>query len=280
MEKELQLWSSRIFILEELIRLKEITAQLRSENGCNWDKKQTHESLITYLLEESYEVVDAIHRGDFLNLKEELGDLLFNVFFQAQIASENGKFTIEDVAKEVSDKLVRRHPHVFASVDNLEPEAIIQNWQKIKEEEKLAKGKKMESILDSVPSSLPSLIRAYKLQEAAAKVGFDWDDISGVIGKLKEELDELSVELEHFQKGEYNPEHLSDELGDVLFTVVNLSRFCKTSAEISLSSTCNKFKKRFQFIEVEAAKQGKNLKDMTLAEMDELWNQAKRKKNF
>ncbi|MCB1156599.1 MAG: nucleoside triphosphate pyrophosphohydrolase [Leptospiraceae bacterium] len=252
-------------------------ANLRGENGCNWDKKQTHESLIPFLLEETYEVVDAIYKKDFLHLKEELGDLLFNIYFQARIAEEEKHFSINDVAKEVSDKLVRRHPHVFETKKNISPEEVRKNWEAIKKEEKKAKKTDQALLLDAVPSTFPSLLLAEKLQEKASHVGFDWSDISGPEEKLKEELEELQVELKNYKETGTGQNKLEDEFGDVLFSLVNLARFCKISPEKALLGACKKFRDRFNYIEEQSQQMNQSLEEMSLEEMDKLWNEAKKK---
>ncbi|MBP9886356.1 MAG: nucleoside triphosphate pyrophosphohydrolase [Leptospiraceae bacterium] len=251
-------------------------ATLRSENGCNWDKKQTYDSLKEYIIEEAYEVVDAVESRNFEHMKEELGDLLFNIVFYAQIASEDKKFNINDVAKDISEKLIRRHPHVFNVPANLTPDEVLANWNKIKQQEKI-NNPKPESVLDGIPKSLPSILRAEKLQKLAAKVGFDWANVEDVKKKLHEEIDELYKEIQT-EKQDMNK--IEDELGDVLFSVINLSRFLKVSPEVALNRANLKFTSRFQFIEKEAKLENKNLEDMTLEEMDKLWDKAKLNENI
>ena len=262
--------------MKELKELIDIMATLRSENGCNWDKKQTYDSLKEYIIEEAYEVVDAVESRNFEHMKEELGDLLFNIVFYAQIASEDKKFNINDVAKDISEKLIRRHPHVFNVPANLTPDEVLANWNKIKQQEKI-NNPKPESVLDGIPKSLPSILRAEKLQKLAAKVGFDWANIEDVKKKLHEEIDELYKEIQT-EKQDMNK--IEDELGDVLFSVINLSRFLKVSPEVALNRANLKFTSRFQFIEKEAKLENKNLENMTLEEMDELWDKAKLNENI
>ncbi len=262
--------------MKELKELIDIMATLRSENGCNWDKKQTYDSLKEYIIEEAYEVVDAVESKNFEHMKEELGDLLFNIVFYAQIASEDKKFNINDVAKDISEKLIRRHPHVFNVPANLTPDEVLANWNKIKQQEKI-NNPKPESVLDGIPKSLPSILRAEKLQKLAAKVGFDWANIEDVKKKLHEEIDELYKEIQT-EKQDMNK--IEDELGDVLFSVINLSRFLKVSPEVALNRANLKFTSRFQFIEKEAKLENKNLENMTLEEMDELWDKAKLNENI
>ncbi len=262
--------------MKELKELIDIMATLRSENGCNWDKKQTYDSLKEYIIEEAYEVVDAVESRNFEHMKEELGDLLFNIVFYAQIASEDKKFNINDVAKDISEKLIRRHPHVFNVPANLTPDEVLANWNKIKQQEKI-NNPKPESVLDGIPKSLPSILRAEKLQKLAAKVGFDWANVEDVKKKLHEEIDELYKEIQT-EKQDMNK--IEDELGDVLFSVINLSRFLKVSPEVALNRANLKFTSRFQFIEKEAKLENKNLEDMTLEEMDKLWDKAKLNENI
>ncbi len=262
--------------MKELKQLIDIMATLRSENGCNWDKKQTYDSLKEYIIEEAYEVVDAVESRNFEHMKEELGDLLFNIVFYAQIASEDKKFNINDVAKDISEKLIRRHPHVFNVPANLTPDEVLANWNKIKQQEKI-NNPKPESVLDGIPKSLPSILRAEKLQKLAAKVGFDWANVEDVKKKLHEEIDELYKEIQT-EKQDMNK--IEDELGDVLFSVINLSRFLKVSPEVALNRANLKFTSRFQFIEKEAKLENKNLEDMTLEEMDKLWDKAKLNENI
>ncbi|HRG73370.1 MAG TPA: nucleoside triphosphate pyrophosphohydrolase [Leptospiraceae bacterium] len=261
--------------LKEIDELIDIMVRLRSENGCNWDKKQTYDTLREFIIEEAYEVVDAVESKNFEHMKEELGDLLFNIVFYAQIASEDEKFSIADVAKDISEKLIRRHPHVFNVPANLTPDEVLANWNKIKQQEKI-NNPKPESILDGIPKSLPSILRAEKLQKSAAKVGFDWANVEDVKNKLHEEIEELYREIE----SKSNQDKIEDELGDVLFSVINLSRFLKISPEVALNRANLKFTSRFQFIEKEAKATNKNLEDMTLEEMDQIWDKAKLNENI
>jgi len=262
--------------LKEIDDLIDIMAQLRSENGCNWDKKQTYETLREFIIEESYEVVDAVENKNFPHLREELGDLLFNIVFFARIAEEEKRFNFKDIAIEISEKLIRRHPHVFNVPANLTPDEVLANWNRIKEEEKKNNPKPV-SILDPVPKSLPSILRAEKLQKLAAKVGFDWEKLEDVKSKLQEEIDELYAEIENPSMDQTK---IEDEIGDVLFSVINLARFLKISPEVALNRANLKFTSRFQFIEKEAKAENKNLEDMTLEEMDKLWDKAKLNENI
>ena len=248
--------------------LVEIMALLRSENGCVWDRDQTHESLKKYLIEETYEVLEAVDLNDKDKLCEELGDLLLQVLFHAQIASEEGRFNINDIITGISRKMVLRHTHVFGEDKAETPDDVVDNWEQIKKKEKGVKDQ--TGVLKSVPSNLPALMRSYKVQEKAAQVGFDWDKVEDAFKKVEEEVKEL--------KDVYtskNVERITDEMGDAFFALVNVCRFLKVQPELALTGTINKFIERFQYIEKESLKVGKKLEDMELAEMDELWNKAK-----
>jgi len=241
--------------------------RLRAENGCPWDRKQTHESLKPYLIEETYEVISAIDSGNDDELKEELGDLLLQIVFHAQIAKEDGRFDIDDVAKTIVEKLIRRHPHVFGDLKVSGSDEVLQNWEKIKKEE----GK--ESIFDGVPEGLTSLLKARRVQEKAKRVGFDWNNIEGTLDKVKEEFDELSEAIKFGKK-----EKISEEFGDLLFSLVNVSRFLDIDAEDSLRQTIEKFMKRFKSVEkIIKSKGGKDLKNYTINELDEIWEDVKRR---
>lgn len=258
--------------MKEIQRVLEIMAILRSENGCNWDKKQTHESLIPHLIEETYEVIDALHSLNHENLKEELGDLLFQIVFHCQIAKEEKKFTFEDVANTLSDKLISRHPHIFQEQKNLSAEEVLNNWEKLKAKEKESKGIQQESVLDGIPRSLPALQRAEKLQIKAAKVGFDWSNPKEIVEKIYEELAELEKELDHPHQSQ---ERILNELGDVLFSIVNLSRFLNLSSELALRYANEKFESRFRKMENLAKEQNQTLQTLTLEEMEKLWKISK-----
>ncbi|ADY73961.1 MazG family protein [Desulfurobacterium thermolithotrophum DSM 11699] len=249
--------------------LVEIMKKLRSPKGCPWDQKQTHESLVPYLIEETYELVDAIKEKDYENMKEELGDLLLQVVFHSQIAKERGKFNISDVVDSIAKKLVFRHPHVFGDRDDIKnSEDVLREWDKLKEKE----GKKRESLLDGIPKSLPPIPRAYKLQKRVEKVGFDWSNYSEIREKLVEELKEIDDAVKKGKK-----EKIEEEIGDLFFMVVNLARFLDINPEIALQKANDKFEKRFRYIEEEARKKGKKLEEMSLEEMEELWQEAKKK---
>jgi tetrapyrrole methylase family protein/MazG family protein len=248
--------------------LLDIMARLRAENGCPWDREQTHESLKIYMIEETYEVLEALDAGDTAKFCNELGDLLLQIVFHAQIAKENGTFDIGDVTTEICSKLISRHPHIFGDVRADTSDEVLQNWEAIKKKEKQLKTQ--TSVLKDIPSNLPALMRSYKVQQKAAQVGFDWDDIEDVFGKVDEEI----RELRDVYKSK-NVERITDELGDAMFALVNLSRFLKVQPELALTGTISKFIRRFEYIEQQSTKAGKKLEDMSLAEMDELWNEAK-----
>lgn len=253
------------YTFEDLI---EIMALLRSERGCPWDKEQTHESLKKYMIEEAYEVLEAIDLKDKSKLYDELGDVLLQVVFHAQIGREEGTFTIDDVTTAVCRKMVSRHTHIFGEDKADTADEVLNNWEAIKKKEKGLKSQ--TGVLKDVPSNLPALMRSYKVQQKAAQVGFDWDRIEDVFEKVNEEINELKDVYES-----ENMERITDEIGDVIFSVVNLSRFLKVQPELALTGTVNKFIKRFEYVEQESLKAGKKLEEMSLAEMDELWNKAK-----
>jgi tetrapyrrole methylase family protein / MazG family protein len=265
--------------------LVQLMARLRAPDGCPWDRKQTHESLKPYLVEEAYEVLEAIDHTDITRLREELGDVLLQVIFHAQIGTEKETFSIEDVIHALAEKLVRRHPHVFGTADekqeNLNAEDVKVRWEQIKRNEREEKGQD-SSALEGVPKTLPALLRAYQVQARAARVGFDWSDLTPVLGKLEEELQEFRDAMAAStaatpSTSNQAKEHLESELGDVLFTMVNIARFLKINPGGALRTTINRFIDRFQYIETQAAVNGRALQDMTLEEMDSLWEQAKRR---
>jgi len=250
--------------------LLDIMAKLRSPGGCPWDREQDHKSLKRYLIEEAYEVLEAIDEENPAKLCDELGDLLLQVVFHAQIARENGQFDMEDVVHGVSSKMINRHRHVFGEEEAETPEDVIRIWEEIKKEEK---GQETQTkVLKGVPANLPALMRSYKVQEKAAQVGFDWDKAEDAFKKLEEEVQELKKACESKDQAE-----IEEEMGDLLFAAVNVARFYKVQPELALSATVNKFIKRFEYVENESAKQGKKLQDMTLEEMDALWEECKRK---
>ena len=250
---------------EKFSRLVEIMATLRGEKGCPWDLEQNHKSLRQHLLEEAYEVIETIDQERYNDLPEELGDLLLQVVFHAQMASEEGRFNIADVIEVINDKLIRRHPHVFEDLVVKTAAEQIVHWEqsKIKKE-----GKK--SAIDGVPKELPALLRAYRMQGKAATVGFDWENVDPVWDKVREEMRELK---EAVDDGEHD--HIEEELGDLLFTIVNLSRFLKVNPEDALRRTINKFDARFRQVEIAFKNKKKSLADVTLQEMDQVWEQVK-----
>lgn len=251
--------------------LVDVMARLRSENGCPWDRKQTHTSLKRYLIEESYEVIDAIDEQDADALCEELGDVLLQIVFHAQLAQEAGSFTIDDIVETVTAKMVRRHPHVFGDVEANDVSTVLRNWDAIKKEEKSAQGKpEPESLLSGVPRHLPALMHAEEVQKKAARVGFEWADVTGAVEKVAEEARELQDAV-----NDSDPAGQSAELGDLLFAIVNVARYLHVEPEEALRATTAKFMRRFQHIEERAAAAGRKLADMTVAEMDAFWNEAK-----
>ncbi|MBP8083425.1 MAG: nucleoside triphosphate pyrophosphohydrolase [Spirochaetes bacterium] len=250
----------------KLYKLAETAAVLRAENGCPWDREQTHETLKKYLIEETYEVIDAIDSKDDEKIKEELGDLLYQVYAHSEIAREQKRFDIDDVADGINAKLIRRHPHVFSVKDEITSDEVLTRWENIKKTEK----KKGESAIDGVPKSLPALLKAYRTQEKTSRIGFDWDNIEGVEEKLDEEIAEFKEAVKSADKAK-----IKDEFGDILFTLVNISRFLDIDPEEALLHSTEKFSSRFRLVEKEAAKLEKKISDMTLDEMNSLWDKAK-----
>lgn len=246
---------------------QELIAHLRSPQGCPWDREQTHQTLRPNLLEETYEVLDALDQDDSQAMQEEFGDLLLQIVLHAQIASEYGEFTMSDIIQGIYTKLVRRHPHVFGDVELNEADAVIQNWERLKAHEREQNSQEEKGLLDSIASAMPALAIADAYQKRAARVGFDWPDIQGVIDKVKEELGE-------FEEAD-DPKAKAEEFGDLLFSLVNLARWQKIDPETALRETNTKFKTRFSAIEADANMKGVQLSDMTLDEMDAVWNRAK-----
>ncbi len=245
---------------------QEIIAHLRAPDGCPWDREQTHASLRSHLLQESYEAVAAMDAGDMAGMREEFGDLLLQIVLNAQIASEEGEFTANDVIKGIYDKIIRRHPHVFGDAKVAGVQGVLANWEKLKEKER-KHSDQPKGLLDGVPVVLPALSQAQEYQDRAARVGFDWPEIEGVLDKIAEEIQEV--------KNAANEAELESELGDLLFALVNLARWKKVDAESALRGTNQKFRRRFGFIEQGAKAEGKNLSDLSLEQMDELWEKAK-----
>lgn len=256
-------------LYKDFAKLREIIATLRGPNGCPWDLKQTHQSLKKYLIEEAYEVIEAIDEEDYDHLIEELGDVLLQVLLHAQIGEDDGYFKIEDVIEGLADKMVRRHPHVFGGERTAEnAEEVVKNWQEIKEKEK---GARPRSILDEVGMSLPNLLRAFELQKKAAKVGFDWPDVSGAWEKVKEEIAEFEKEMNDGGRDE----QAVLEFGDILFAFINVARFYGIHPDEALFRTNQKFIRRFHFIEEKVRESGREFTDFTLEELDAFWNEAK-----
>lgn len=252
--------------LEPLIN---IMKKLRSPDGCPWDKEQTHNSIKKYIIEEVYEFIEALEENDSEKMKDELGDLLFQIIFHCQMADEKKLFSIYDVIKNSQEKMVRRHPHVFGSIKLERSNEVIDQWEKIKKEEKNHRDR--TSILDGVPIHLPSLIRAYKIQKKAAKVGFDWAQAEDIIHKIQEELDETKEALKH-----NNPEHIKEEIGDLFFSVANLARFLKFDPEELSRKSVDKFINRFKQLETALEKKGEKFKNISIEEMEEIWNKNKK----
>ncbi|VGO13770.1 Nucleoside triphosphate pyrophosphohydrolase [Pontiella desulfatans] len=254
---------------EAMERLLGVMHRLRAPDGCPWDREQTHESLKSDLIEEAYEVIDAIEGGNVSHLEEELGDLLLQVVFHSQISKENGHFEFSDVADAIAEKLERRHPHVFGEVTVSGSGEVLQNWDAIKKAEK-AEGDKPASIVSGIPKHLPALQKAHQIQKRAARAGFDWKHIDDVFDKLHEEIEEVkeAIKREH-------EDDIRDELGDLLFSVVNVSRFMGHNPEELLNHNIKKFVRRFQAVEDKVHATGKEFKAFTLEELDAFWDQAK-----
>ncbi len=254
--------------MSEFEMLTHIIKTLRSDNGCPWDREQTHETLLPYLYEEANEVADTIIHNDNQALKEELGDLLLQILLHSQIATEEAQFTIEDVIKTLSSKLIRRHPHVFSNERAENSDEVLKLWENIK---KIENKGKYEFLLDKVPYTFSPLLRAHKLQKEASKVGFDWRDFNGPLSKIDEEFNELKDAIKDSDRSK-----IEDELGDMLFSIVNLGRFLNVRGEVALSKANDKFRTRFNYVERRVKESGKDFKDFTLEELDECWNEAKR----
>lgn len=255
--------------MTEIERLIDIMRVLRSPEGCPWDREQTLETLRRYAVEEVYEVIDAIDRGTVDDHREELGDLLLQVVFQARLREEEGAFDFEDVAREISDKLVRRHPHVFGDIDVENADEVVRNWEAIKQTEK-APPADDDSRLDKVPSSLPALLKAHDYQKQAAKAGFDWPEPGPVLDKVEEELGELREALAN---GEVT--HAREELGDLLFALTNVARHLGTDAEQTLQDANRKFRDRFQAVEARVRVSGRKMESCSLRELDAVWDRVK-----
>ncbi len=248
--------------------LVDIIRALRGEGGCPWDIEQTHESIKKNLIEETYETIEAINKNSVPMLREELGDVLMQVIFHAQIETENGNFNIDDVADENAKKLIERHPHVFGEVNVSGVDDVLTNWDAIKRKTK--KQKTTAESINSVPRELPALMRAQKIQSKAQKAGFDWDNVNGALDKLYEEIDELKKAISNTDR-----ENIVEELGDLLFSVVNVSRFVECDSEEALTQATDKFSNRFSIVEKLAVERGIDMKNSSIEELDKLWNEAK-----
>ncbi|AKE52422.1 nucleoside triphosphate pyrophosphohydrolase [Kangiella geojedonensis] len=257
--------------MKQTERLLGIMQSLRDpKKGCPWDKKQTFETIVPHTLEEAYEVADAIENGDMAELEGELGDLLFQVVFYAQLGREEGLFDFESIAKAMCDKLVRRHPHVFSDVTLDTDEAIKQNWEKLKQQERQTKNQENTSLLDDLPRSFPALSLAQKMQKRVGRHGFDWPDVGGVIEKLEEEVAELKEAISNNDIA-----HMEEELGDVLFSCVNLSRHLKLDPEAALRKSCRKFEQRFRALETLIDNDGLSIDSASLEQLEAAWQKAK-----
>ncbi len=253
---------------EELVQ---VMKTLQAPGGCPWDREQTHQSLKPYFVEEVYEALEAIDSGDDEHIKDELGDVLLQVVFHAELADREGRFNIDDVCSTIVEKMKRRHPHVFGTAEVDSSGQVLKNWEQIKRAEKRQKGSGTGSVLNGLPASLPALIKARRIQEKVSRVGFDWERAEDVMRKVDEELGELKEAREKRDQAA-----VEEELGDLLFAVANLARFVSVCPEDALRKTIDKFQRRFQYIESELPKRGKKLGEASLEEMDELWEQVKR----
>jgi tetrapyrrole methylase family protein / MazG family protein len=256
-------------------KLVALMARLRAPGGCPWDREQTHATLRTYLIEETYEVLDALDSADDAKFAEELGDLLLQVLFHAQIASEEGRFAITDVIREIYEKMIRRHPHVFGEKRARDATEVLRNWEIIKKQERLVKSGSAEdlpkSILDGLPRSLPALLEGFQLTRRAARIGFDWDSVDGIFEKLKEETAELRRVLENQE----SPARTEAEIGDIFFVAINLARFLNIDPEIAMKKASAKFSRRFREMERLARQQGTTLAEVPRTQMESLWEQTK-----
>ena len=257
----------------EIERLLEIMRALRDpQQGCPWDREQSYRTIVPHTLEEAYEVADAIERNDLKELRGELGDLLFQVVFYAQIASEEGEFSFDEVVMSINEKLIRRHPHVFADAIVEDSDSQTEAWEQLKSEERRQKGGDQESVLDGVLAALPALTRAAKVQRKAVRVGFDWPEVSGVLDKVEEEFAELRQELE---ADSIDQQLVDEEMGDLLFSVVNLCRHLKLDGEGALRRATNKFESRFRAMEQQLTVDGKELRQLSIDEMESAWREVK-----
>lgn len=260
-------------------KLVAVQARLRAPKGCPWDREQTHQTLRTYLLEEAYEVLEALDTGNDAKFAEEMGDLLLQIVFHSQIASEEERFTVADVIREIHDKMIRRHPHVFGEARAKDSKEVLRNWEQIKAEERRAYQEKNESgegaveaasLLDGVSRALPATLEGFQLTRKASRIGFDWDNTHGVIDKMREETAELEIAL-----NDKDQQRIEEEMGDFLFAAVNLARFLNVDPEIALKKANAKFSRRFRAMEARARELGREFKDLPRAEMEALWDAAK-----
>ncbi len=252
---------------EKFSKLVKIMERLRGDNGCPWDKEQTPDSLKPFLIEEAYEVLEALDEKDSAKLKEELGDLLYQILFHAQIAKEKGEFDIDDILESSIEKMTRRHPHVFGDKKAKDSKEVLVHWEETKKKEK----RDRKSILEGVPKELPALLRAHQLQSRAARVGFDWERIDQVFDKVEEEISEFKEAYRNKER-----ERMEDELGDIFFSLVNVARFLEVNPEDALRSAIGRFTARFSYIEEAAAAEGRSLSSLSLDEMERLWQKAKK----
>jgi tetrapyrrole methylase family protein/MazG family protein len=262
--------SKNIKAHQELKELLSLIKTLRAPDGCPWDRKQKQEDIGKYILEEAYEVIESLEKKDQQALKEELGDLLFQILFLAEMGEEAGTFSLDDVMAGIREKMIRRHPHVFGDTKANTVEDVKVNWQRIKNKERSTKNIE-ENLFGSIPRALPALQRAQKITAVAASCGFDWQNTEGVLDKLREELNEFQSALKS-----NNRDKIEEELGDLFFTAVNLSRFVKIDSETALSKATNKFLQRFKYMAAQLTVRGKSLEQATLAEMNDLWEEAKK----
>lgn len=255
--------------------LVDIMARLRAENGCPWDRQQTHESLLPYLVEESYEYIDAVQDKDRAHMCEELGDVLFQIIFHSQVARENGDFTIDDVVQGICEKMIRRHPHVFGDAHVDTAADVSRRWETIKASEKNNLKNAGCSVMDKVSKSMPPLARAQDIIRRVAKVGFDWNDSAPVFDKAQEEFTEFRAEMQAVSKENPNIDRMEDEFGDIMFSLVNVARHCGFNASVALQRANSKFERRFREVERLAHEQGKEIRDVGLEGLQQLWKQAK-----
>ncbi len=256
-------------MMSEFEKLVNIVKTLRSEHGCPWDREQNLYSIKNLFIEEAFELVDALDNKDIPNIREEIGDVLFHMVFHAAMAEDEGYFTVEDVLHEISEKLIRRHPHVFGTINVENSDEVSVNWDKIKQEEKKHKNK--EFILDDIPNAYPSMLRAFKIQEKVRKVGFDWNNADDCMMKVNEEFNEFSDAVSSGSKDD-----MEHELGDVLFALINISRFLKINPDEALRKANSRFTNRFNFIEKSLKSQGRQCTEASLEEMEKLWQEAKK----